>query len=476
MNLKKILVMASGEGTNFQSIIDACGSGVLPCSVVHLIVNKKDVGAVKRASSHHIPINYRPWIRQKQRREEYDSELAELVNHLDVDLIILAGWMHLFTEAFLNQVSAPIINLHPAYPSEFPGKDAIGQAWTAFQQGKIKETGIMVHFVIPEMDAGEVIKKTRIPIFDNDNLDSLTNRIRTYEKYLLVRAIEKLVLSGKLNKVLYKGKVRDVVELDQDRLILVASDRQSAFDRQICIIPEKGKMLTQISKWWFEKTKHIVPNHYLSAEDNKMTVLRCVPYKVEVVVRGFMTGSTTTSLWTHYCRGVREYCGHKIREGYRKNEKLDEIIVTPTTKGKTDDLISGQQVVDLGLMSSEEWSYCHDKALELFKFGQNVAQQHGLILVDTKFEFGYLASQPENKQILLIDELFTVDSSRYWLLNTYPERFDRGEEPEKFDKDVVRDWVRSRCDPYRDKLPPIPQELIDKAEQSYRAFYDRLLS
>jgi phosphoribosylaminoimidazole-succinocarboxamide synthase len=469
MYKKKLLVMASGDGTNFQAIIDACENGSLPCSIELMCYNKVECGAQKRAQNHGIPSVYFPWIKTKQSRQEYDKDLALFINRHTVDCIVLAGWMHLFSKDFLNNIIVPIINLHPAYPGEFPGTRAIEQAWSAFQEGKIKETGIMVHYVVEEVDAGEVIKKTRIPIFDQDTLVLLTNRIRTHEKYLLVRAIEKLVCQGKLNRVIYSGKVRDIIEVDNNKLILNHSDRQSAFDRHICNIPHKGTILTNISRWWFERTSHIIPNHYISSNKNMMLVKNCVPFRIEVIVRGYITGSTSTSLWTHYQKGVRSYCGHHIRDGYIKNQKLDFTIVTPTTKGNTDELISGSDIIRLKIMNEKQWSYCHDKAIELFEFGQKVARERGLILVDTKYEFGYC-----DNDIYLIDELHTVDSSRYWLLSTYHDKLSNGLEPDKYDKDLIREWVKARCDPYNEKLPQIPQELIDTVSNSYHDFYKKL--
>lgn len=458
----KLIVFASGEGTNFQAIVEACNSNIIPAEVIQLVVNKKNAGAVRRAQNYKIPVAYFPWISEYHTREQYDQQMAAFINSHYCDLIVLAGWMHLFTSNFLDKIKTTIINLHPAYPGEFPGKNAIEQAYDAH----VKETGIMVHHVVEEVDAGDVIEKMRIPIYENDTIDILTNRVQYYEKYVLLKAIEKILLGKKV----YHGKVRDVVEIDDKTLALVHSDRLSAFDRHICDIPKKGKMLINMSTMWFEKTTHIVKNHYISSVDNVMIVRKCKPFKIEFVVRGYITGSTATSLWTHYENGVRFYCGHYIRDGYRKNEKLDENIVTPTTKGDKDELITGYDIIRTGLMTLGQWLFCHNVALSLFKFGQTFANEKGLILVDTKYEFGI----DENENIILIDEIHTVDSSRYWILESYQQRFDNGEEPEKLDKDVVRDWIKSQCNPYEDQLPKIPDDLINKTVSAYKTAVKKL--
>ncbi len=321
-----------------------------------------------------------------------------------------------------------------------------------------------------------------VPIYKSDTEDILRQRVRYYEKFILIHAIQKVLLKFDLlnsdlgdipryTSLKYSGKVRDIYEFDQSHLAIISSDRQSAFDRHICDIPNKGEILTNVSAWWFNQTTDIIKNHYLSHQDNTMIVKKCSPLKVEVVVRGYMTGSTKTSLWTHYKQGIRYYCGHQFREGYQKNEKLDENVVTPTTKGDIDIPISGADVVKLGIMMEDEWQYVESVALKLFEYGQKIAAEKGLILVDTKYEFG----RDQDGKIILIDELHTCDSSRYWLKESYLDRFLKGEEPERFDKDIVREWIRERCDPYEEELPEIPYRLIEQASESYQKFYKILI-
>ncbi|KAH9537497.1 hypothetical protein CY35_16G056100 [Sphagnum magellanicum] len=227
----------------------------------------------------------------------------------------------------------------------------------------------------------------------------------------------------------------------------------------------RGKVLNETSVWWFNKTRHITGNSLVVAPDPNVTIARkCSVFPVEFVVRGYVTGTTSTSLWTVYNQGLRNYCGNPLRDGMRKNEKLEENILTPTTKSADHDLpVSGNEIVEQGLMSKEDFQEVHDKALALFAFGQEVALKHGLLLVDTKYEFG----KASDGSILLIDEVHTPDSSRYWIAASYEDRQSQGMEPENIDKEFLRLWFRNNCDPYHDKvLPNAPEELV--AELAWR--------
>ena len=268
----------------------------------------------------------------------------------------------------------------------------------------------------------------------------------------------------------YEGKVRNVYKLGEKHLLMKATDRVSSFDRHIGIIPGKGKLLNKMSEFWFNKTRHIIDNHLVDTQDDVALVHRCNPFKIEVVVRGYIAGNTSTSLWTHYNGGERTYCGLTFPDGLKKNQKLEFPIITPTTKGKVDRPLSKKEIVDEGYMTSDECSTVYRAALELFIFGQKLSDKAGFILVDTKYEFG----KNSNGQIMLIDEVHTCDSSRYWLKGSYDERFTQGLEPEKLDKDRVRDWVKSKCDPYKDEIPTIPQEVIVSAHDAYEHFYNTI--
>lgn len=272
--------------------------------------------------------------------------------------------------------------------------------------------------------------------------------------------------------VKYGGKVRDRYELE-DRLVLITTDRQSAFDRILAAIPFKGQVLNQTSAWWFEQTKDIIPNHVINIPDPNATVARkCTVFPIEFVVRGYITGSTSTSLWTVYNSGDREYCGNVLPDGLVKNQKLDTNMLTPTTKEEHHDRpISPSEIVNEGWMSQEDWDYCSGKAVELFTFGQKTAAENGMILVDTKYEMG----RDEDGHIMLIDEIHTPDSSRYWLADSYEARISAGKEPENIDKEFLRLWFVDNCDPYNDKvLPDAPEELVIELSKRYIQLYEMI--
>ena len=269
----------------------------------------------------------------------------------------------------------------------------------------------------------------------------------------------------------YRGKVRDNYDLPDGRRILVATDRLSAFDRILAAIPFKGQVLTQTARYWFEATRDICPNHVLDYPDPNVVVgqrLDILP--VEVVVRDYLAGTTATSILTLYKAGHRDMYGVRLPDGLRENQRLPHPIITPTTKaadGGHDEPLTPDEIVGRGLLAAERWRTVSDHALALFARGQSIAAERGLILVDTKYEFGVDASG----RIVLADEIHTPDSSRYWLHKSYAERFDRGERPESFDKDFVRNWVAARCDPYKDPIPDIPaQVVLDTAQVYVNAF------
>ena len=269
-----------------------------------------------------------------------------------------------------------------------------------------------------------------------------------------------------------KGKVRDQYKLN-DSLALITTDRQSAFDRVLASVPFKGQVLNLASAWWFDQTKHIIDNHVVNVADpNVIIAKRCKVFPIEFVVRGFITGSTSTSLWTVYNNGDREYCGNKLPEGLKKNEKLESNMLTPTTKEEHHDRpISPEEIVSENWMTKEDWGYCSQKALELFEFGQKKARENGMILVDTKYEMG----RDENGKILLIDEIRTPDSSRYWITDTYEERMSSGQEPQNIDKEFLRLWFVDNCDPYNDKeLPPAPDDLVIELSSRYIYLYETI--
>ena len=268
------------------------------------------------------------------------------------------------------------------------------------------------------------------------------------------------------------GKVRDQYDLG-DKIALVTTDRQSAFDRVLASIPFKGQVLNLTSAWWFEQTKHIIDNQVIEIPDPNVTLAKkCKVFPIEFVVRGYITGSTSTSLWTVYNNGSRDYCGNALEEGLVKNQKLDANMLTPTTKEVDHDRpISPEDIVKEGWMNQEDWDYCSGKALELFSFGQEKAAANGMILVDTKYEMG----KDSDGNIVLIDEIHTPDSSRYWIADTYDERMNAGKEPQNIDKEFLRLWFMDNCDPYNDEvLPEAPNELVTELSSRYIYLYETI--
>ena len=270
-----------------------------------------------------------------------------------------------------------------------------------------------------------------------------------------------------------RGKVRDRYFLN-DCLAMVTTDRQSGFDRQLALVPYKGAVLNLTSAFWFDQTKDIIPNHLISVPHPYVSIVRkCKPFPIEFVVRSYMTGSTSTSIWKNYQQGVRNYCGHALPEGMTKNQKLAEVLLTPTTKEEEHDRpISAQEIVEEKWMTKEDWDVCAKAALQVFALGQKIALQHGLILVDTKYEFG---RDEKTGEILLIDEVHTPDSSRYWLASTYEKRISEGKEPDNIDKEFLRLWFRDNCDPYKDEvIPEAPRDLVLELSRRYITLYEMI--
>ena len=290
--------------------------------------------------------------------------------------------------------------------------------------------------------------------------------------------IERAALSAHLDNILsdatipelpnhYRGKVRDNYDLPDGRRIIIATDRLSAFDRIITAIPFKGQVLTQIARFWFDKTREICPNHVIEYPDPNVLVCdRLAIMPVEIVVRDYLTGTTATSIWPMYKAGRREIYGIRFPNGLRENQKLPATIITPTTKaldGGHDEPLIPEDITGRGLLTHQQWRTVSDLALALFAHGRAIAEKRGLILVDTKYEFGF----DETGRIILADEIHTPDSSRYWIRESYERRFAAGQPPESLDKDFVRRWVSERCDPYREPIPEIPRDVVLEAARLY---------
>lgn len=269
------------------------------------------------------------------------------------------------------------------------------------------------------------------------------------------------------------GKVRDIY-YHTDQLVLITTDRLSAFDRILGAVPYKGQVLNQLAAFWFDQTNDIVPNHLIAMPDPNVTIARrCTPLPVEVVVRGYISGVTSTALWYRYSQGERTIYGIDFPDGLHKNDPLPTPIITPTTKGSEgahDERITSAEVVEKGLVEAGLWQQICDVAIAIFQRGQAIAQRGGLILVDTKYEFGL----DEAGKLVLIDEVHTPDSSRFWIADTYAERHAAGEEPENFDKEFIRLYYaahgyRGEGDPF-----PMPEALAIQAAERYIHTYELL--
>jgi len=269
----------------------------------------------------------------------------------------------------------------------------------------------------------------------------------------------------------YEGKVRDNYSKDGKRTIIV-TDRLSAFDRIITRIPFKGQVLNQIAQFWFEQTEDIIGNHVIEFPDPNVVVAKeCKALPVEMVVRGYLTGVTTTSAWYHYEKGERNFCGNELPDGMVKNQRFEEPILTPSTKaehGDHDESVSKEEILKRAAVTEKQFDFMAEKSMELFKRGVEIAAKQGIILVDTKYEFGL----DENDEIVLIDEIHTPDSSRFWYEDEYEMRLKQGEEQKKIDKEYMREWLAKKDFIGEGDIPEIPDEIKAETARRYIQAYE----
>lgn len=271
---------------------------------------------------------------------------------------------------------------------------------------------------------------------------------------------------------LYRGKVRDNY-IKKDKRIIIATDRLSAFDRVITTIPFKGQMLNHVSSFWFEKTKDIVKNHIIDIPDPNVSVVhQCKTVPVEVIIRGYLTGS----MWRDYNKG-KPTSGIMPPKGMKKNQKFDEIIITPSTKAESghDIYLSKEEILKKGMVEKDVYEKMEEAALKLFKFGQEFCKKNDLILVDTKYEFGL-----KEGELMVIDEIHTQDSSRFWILDSYQEKFEQGVNPEILDKEIFRGWLMETypeifpdIKPDED-IPPISENIKIELAKIYMRSYEKI--
>ena len=271
----------------------------------------------------------------------------------------------------------------------------------------------------------------------------------------------------------YEGKVRDNYSRG-DRRFIVVTDRISAFDQILGTVPFKGQVLNQLAAWWFEQTKSVAKSHFVRVPDpNVLECIECKPLPVELVVRAYITGSTSTSMWTHYAEGARAFCGHELPEGLQKNQRLERPLLTPATKapmGQHDVSASREEILGKGGIEADDFDRAAELAMALFAAGQKVCAERGLILVDTKYEMG----KTPDGEVVVIDEIHTPDSSRFWMAASYAERFEGHLDPEPLDKDFVRRYYTALGYRGDGAPPPLPPEVRVGAAKRYIEAYERI--
>ncbi|MFV0256336.1 phosphoribosylaminoimidazolesuccinocarboxamide synthase [Candidatus Liberibacter solanacearum] len=274
----------------------------------------------------------------------------------------------------------------------------------------------------------------------------------------------------------YPGKVRENYFLNDGTRITIATDRLSAFDRNITCIPHKGELLNKITQYWFQHTSDICENHALDYPDPNVLVGKQLQmFPIELIVRGYLAGNTKTSLLTFYKKGQRTIYGHSLPDNMYDNQKLPHTIITPTTKSsgpnfEHDKPISPHEIIQKGILTQNQWETISSYALALFERGCKLASERDLILVDSKYEFGL----DKKNNIILADEIHTPDSSRYWKAETYEKSLKEGTSPEGMDKDLIRNWILTHCNPYKDNIPNIPENILLHISQTYMTAYERI--
>jgi phosphoribosylaminoimidazole-succinocarboxamide synthase len=272
----------------------------------------------------------------------------------------------------------------------------------------------------------------------------------------------------------YTGKVRDNYSTSDGRRFIVTTDRISAFDRVLGTLPLKGQVLQWVTNFWFAQTRDLVPNHVIATPDpNIMECKECTPLGAEMVVRAYITGVTGTSIWTHYDKGERVFCGHELPDGLKKDQKLAAPILTPSSKapkGQHDVSMSREELIENGHITAADFDAAAELAMKLFDFGQKHCAAQGLILVDTKYELG----KDADGKLCVIDEIHTPDSSRFWFAESYAKRFAEGLAPESFDKEYVRRWLAEEGFKGEGDIPVIPDDIKVEAIRRYIEACERI--
>lgn len=478
----KIIALISGNGTNLEALLECCQSKLVNAEVCLVISNNGEARGLEIAKRFNVPTNCV--------KEEF--EISESMNQVPHDLIFCLGWMRILSSQFLK-THKNVINLHPSLSGHYVGVNAIQRAYNDYKLKKINYSGVMVHRVVSTVDAGEVLVRKVVKFQPDDTEESFTENMHLAEKEVVRRAVniyhkryhgfqgELLQSQYEFDDSIYnskrQGKVRDIYDIGYGLIAFVHSDRLSAFDKYICDVPLKGQLLNHTNSWWLKQTKHIIPNHYVYHTNNLLIAKKCKPILLEVIVRGYITGNSKTSLWTlyqndkHYVYGLTD---SQIPKNLKKDQKLPNILVTPTTKDEHDMPLSPDDIVKGGYLSRAQWDYISKCAVRLYKYGAELARQQGLILVDTKYEFGF----DMNGEITLMDEIHTCDSSRYWLLDEYQTCFENGTTQKNLDKDHIRRYIQKNYPAFvtnDDTNPPnIPEPEVYNVRNAYLTLYHKL--
>lgn len=484
----RLLILASGRGSHAVNLIRATQDGRIEGTVVRVVSDRRDAAALREAAALGVSVSVlepeRPGARLPP---EAEAALLGIVVADRPDLIALCGFMRLLRASFLERAGVPVLNVHPSLLPAFRGLEPQRRA---IEEGATV-TGATVHYVDAGMDTGPIVAQAELPIRPGETHEALAARLLPLEHELYVAAIRRLQQrnvsiesKGDLMKATeraqrdvvvpgrapdYRGKVRDIYDLG-DRLLLVATDRVSAYDVILNEgIPGKGRVLTQVSRFWFETLRSIVPNHFVTTdvdrfpkpfcdhaallEGRSMLGLKAKRWDVECVVRGYLAGSG----WKEYQQSGA-VCGVKLPPGLRNSSKLPDPIFTPATKAAEghDENITFDRMASI--VGGEIAERLRDVSLAIYKAAAAHAADRGLILADTKFEFGEL-----NGDLLWIDEALSPDSSRYWSIATYRE----GEAQDSFDKQVIRDYLDSVKWDRTPPPPALPDEVIEKAARRY---------
>ncbi|MDZ4723973.1 MAG: phosphoribosylaminoimidazolesuccinocarboxamide synthase [candidate division Zixibacteria bacterium] len=483
----RIAVFISGSGSGLQSLIDASSERRLSGQISLVISNNADAYGLERAKMAYIPMCVIEYTQQSE------ADIAELLlkrlNESKISHIALAGFLKLLPKAVVREYSGRIVNIHPALLPKYGGKGMYGRkVHEAVLASGDKETGATIHLVDEEYDKGMILEQVKVPVLQNDTPETLAARVQAEEHRLYPLVIQKLITGqyqfrhGQIllntniceYPLFRRGKVRDIYDLGETYLF-VATDRISAFDVVLPNgIPVKGKLLTQISLFWFDFLRDIVPNHVVSADINdfpaplkrysgqlegrSMIVAKADRVDVECIVRGYLSGSLWKELVEARKHGKNNVHGFTFSPSMQESEILPEPIFSPSSKNDSghDENISFETMISL--VGEKTAGLCKEKSLAIYTKASEYALSRGIIIADTKFEFGF-----RNGEFILIDEALTPDSSRFWPVESYRV----GSSVPSFDKQPIRDYLETLDWNKKPPGPSLPDAVIEAAAERY---------